>query len=193
MRIETEGSAGSGLEQPANGFGYKAWPWAITSNNQSANPTSGQIQVVGLYVPAGTTLTGVAVDVNAPAAGTKPTGVWVGVADSTGKMLAQSGDLSAPGSGAPFTATGPLALPFSAAYTTPTAGIYYAVELQVGTFGTTQVSLEYLGGNAAASSKPFGSNPAPYGVVTGQTGLPANGSSLPTITVSSGPFWLAFY
>jgi hypothetical protein len=113
-------------------------------------------------------------------AGTTPTNIYVGLADSTGKMVAQSNDLKADTG---WTTTGPQTFSLNATYTVPTDGIYYVVVLANGTWGTTQMALSRT--NSLGNGK-FGSIFVYATGGTGQTALPANGSSI-TLATSGAP------
>ncbi|MDE2472868.1 MAG: hypothetical protein KGL35_30155, partial [Bradyrhizobium sp.] len=89
-------------------------------------------QLLGLY--AGDIVTGVLLRNSLAASGTLPTTVRAGIADSTGKILALSGNLNA-------TVTFPLGacpLAFSATYQVINDGGYYACVVKNGVYGTNE-------------------------------------------------------
>jgi hypothetical protein len=164
------------------GAGYKGWNFLppVGSGTATAQST-GIVYLCALWLPTGTVVTNIVMVVVAAAAGTNPTGFFVGLAGPTGTMVAQSNNLNA--SGGPTT-TGPVAMALNATYTTNTSdsstGLYYGVVLKNGTWGTTQPTMVNGSGPPIATAKPLGANPQTFasGTTTGQTTLPANGSGI---------------
>jgi hypothetical protein len=167
------------VDQLAVALGYVNWNMPIGSAAGGAvGYTSGVVYVVGMFIPLGSTVTNVVLLVNTAAAGTAPTGFFVGLAGPTGTMVAQSNNLAA--AGGPL-AVGPNAMALSATYTASpsdsTTGFFYVAILQNGSWGTTQpLCVVGLQGNGTA----LGSNPRHHatGGTTGLTALPANGQAI---------------
>ena len=117
-------------------------------------------------------------------AGTAPAHIYVGYADTTGKMLAQSNDLAA--SAIWTTANVPAQAPLAASWTVPADGNYNVVFVQVGVWGTTQMTLV----RDVSGSDPGDIAQNPFSGQTLQTELPANGSSLTLSTANGSPLWV---
>jgi hypothetical protein len=168
------------------GLGFKSWAfdWGMTSG--ATAPTAGTIYLRAIPLRAGQKISKVDWITSQQGVGTAPTHIYTGYCDSTGKMLAQSADL---GASSIWTA-GALIVqaPLSAEWTVPADGIYYAVILQVGSWGTTQMTLAKGVSGAAAG----GLGPLPYPTAgTAKTALPANGESLSTPLVTNGlNYWV---
>lgn len=138
---------------------------------------------------AGDVVTGIALKLPVAAAGTAPTTARFGLADSTGKVLVLSGNLNA----ASNWTLGTAAFPFTAPYTVPADGGYYACWVVNGTWGTTQPTVAKCQTANAASFTAFGSNVALGFQWSGQTDLPAVGSSLTVTSGISVPLYTALY
>jgi hypothetical protein len=169
-------------DQLAVSLGYKGYSWnPLTSAVAASALGSGLVELSGLWLPPGTLCTNVVFCAQAAAAGTAPTGFFVGLAGPTGTMVAQSGNLAS--AGGPL-AVGPVPMALTATYTTNASdspsGFYYAVVLQNGAWGTTQPSFIAGAVNPVAASAKLGSNPPPggSGATGAQTALPANGSGI---------------
>lgn len=150
-----------------------------SSFGTSAAPTAGTIYAVALGYRAGQIVTNTLWLSNVAAAGTNATSVFTGICDASGKMLAQSGnDVANVG----WKATGPALItsPLSATWSVPTSGLYYNVFLQVGAWGTTQLTLNRTSGAVTPVSLQL---PQATGG-TSQTVLPANNSSI-TLSATS--------
>lgn len=76
-------------------------------------------------------------------------------------------------------------VPLSTPYTVPTTGGYYFA--LVSKAATTLAQCDYA---QARQANAFGANPPPYGVITGQTDLPASGTINPSSAVST--WWMGF-
>jgi hypothetical protein len=164
----------------AVGLGYVNYNSAPGLHGSATALTSGVVYLVSLFLPYGYLVTNVVLQSTVAAAGTNPTGFFVGLAGPSGVMVAQSANVAA---NAALQATGPVALPLSATYTPgvadSTTGLFYVVVLLNGSWGTTQPTFLRTSG-VAATAKPLGSNPQPFGtgITTAQTALPANGASI---------------
>lgn len=107
-----------------------------------------------VYLYAGEVVTNVNVCVTTAAAGTAPTGLYLGVWDSgTPTCLAATANLASDGR---WTSTGWKANALSAPLTIGTTGVYYLALLENGVFGTTPI--QFASANAtAALGGPIGS------------------------------------
>ena len=159
------------------GFGYKAWNFNPNNGSGGTAPTAGTVYCTGLGLRAGTVITNMLWAPTTGGSGTVPTDIFVGICDSTGKMLVQSAtqkSLSA------WTSSATVAsVPLANTYTVTADGLYYGVFLQVGSWSVTQLALAknvssaWPGGIGGLSTLAFGTG----GTVT-QTALPVNGSSI---------------
>lgn len=153
-------------------LGLQTWGGYPSRLTQSAL-TSQTIYAMAVSLCAGQVVSSVVLWNQVAASGTSPTGFFVGLADSTGKMLVQSSNLNA---STELTAVKDSQLALASSYTVPATGIYYVVILQNGTWGTTNAQLGNHGGSAGVTPNGTAFLYATGG--TGQTALPANGSSL---------------
>ena len=167
----------------------------ITENMHPGAPsgtaafTSQQVNGFLVGLRAGDVVTGIAVRVAVAATGTNPTTVRVGLADSTGKVLVLSGNLNT----SALQATGAAQLAFSAAYTVPTDGGYFALVFVNGTWGTTQPTVIKSGATTAAYSALSGALLPSIGIAA-QSDLPSVGASLSSITTPIGfSPWVGLY
>lgn len=173
------------LRALAFGFVGQNFDPAMATTTQAL--TAGTIYASSIYVPPAITVTNVVFRVLTAAAGAIPTGLFVGLVDANGNLAAQSNNLN---SSAIWTAVGYAQAPLSAPITISDyeGGLYNAVVLQVGAFGTTQPGLART--NDTPSGTPSGV--LPYSTAgTGQTALPAAGS-LVTLSSAGSPhnFWV---
>jgi hypothetical protein len=141
-----------------------------------------------LGLRAGDVITGLVVRVSVAAAGTAPTTVRVGLADATGKILVLSGNLNAASN---FPA-GAAILAFTAPYTVLADGGYYPVLFVSGVWGSTSPTLLNTGVQTATNGA-LGAFAPPGITWTGQTDLPAIGSSVTLSTASVRSFYMGLY
>lgn len=178
----------------ATGLGFVSWNTNIMQVAGGTSPTGGTIYATALYIPPGKVITGIVIPIIVPAAGTKPTGFFVGLCSPT-KMLAQSGDVSG-AAGVPFATSSLNQIAFSSAYTSSindsSLGIYYVLILQVGTWGTTQPQFGRAGSQPGGSERLTGKNPIQATLATGQTALPANNTTI-TLTDSPNQYLMGVY
>lgn len=156
------------------GLGFKSWAFDPNLGSGGTAPTQGTVYVRAIPLRAGQVITNVVLETITAASGTAPTSMFVGLADSTGKMVAQSNDLRA--SGIWTAGAGMVQAPLSGTYTVPADGMYYAVFLQVGAFSVTQPVFEKGVNNSAAAG--VGTTIFGTGATTAQTALPANASNI---------------
>lgn len=182
------------MDPIAPAFGLINYNFNPTISGASTALTSQRIDAVALYIPLGKTVTNINLIVEVAGTSTAPTGFFVGLATptaalgGTGKMVAQSNNLSASGS---LTATGLNAFALNATYTANASdssnGFYYVVILQNGAFGGTNVTFERGNGTnngfGTATTNGFFGN-----IGTGQTALAANGNAV-TFTAGAGIGW----
>lgn len=145
----------------------------------NSSPVSQSAYLLRVPLRQGMAITGLQILIGTAAAGTAPTGIFVGLADTTGKVLVQSGNLN----GTAWTSTGFLNLSFGSTYTVPSDGSYYAFILVNGTWGTTQPTLQRLGGTMIDDTR----------VDARQGGVstpPANNSSFTPANTSVLHFWV---
>lgn len=170
------------------GFGYQSWSFDPNRTSGGTAPTAGTVYLRAIPYRLGQVIAKTCFLPGTAGAGTKPTSIFTGICDSTGKMLAQSANDN--NNAAWTTNVNEVQSPLSASLTITADGLYYHVFLQVGAWGTTQLALaKDVSATAAASlggSVVFGT-----GVTTSQTTLPANGSSIAGgIVVTNGiNFW----
>lgn len=150
-------------------------------------PTAGTAIAGGIWLPGSVTVTNLVVRAGAPAAGTPPTSITGGLIDPHGEMIALTPNLA---SSSMWLGTGLKEMPLSTPITLSDAevGLYYVVFLQVGSFGTTQLSI-----TRAINWGSLGVNgSAMYGSIgTGLGALPAVGTQQ-TLTAGSGSnIWVA--
>ncbi len=183
-----------GFEGPASYYandpvaamlGMQTQNFALALQAASSALTQGTVYLVGVPYRKGQVATNVRFGVAAAAAGAAPTSMVCGLADSTGKMLAQSGELKA--SAIWTSPTAYADAPLAGAYTILSSGLYYHVILQVGAFGVTQPTF-YRG-----SGSPIATAEVKTGATTGQTALPANGATVVGGLSAAGAlrFWAA--
>jgi hypothetical protein len=141
-------------------------------------------EVVGLA--NGELITGIALWNQVAAAGTLPATARFGIADSTGKILAISGNENALAQWAVGINKHPLAAP----YTIPADGLYYLCFVVNGVWGTTQPTPLRVTGGLGAAMVPTPQRTFQWAA---QTDLPAVGSSLTLATGSAVPYYLAAY
>lgn len=171
-------NVGQRVDPLAAALGYINWNYNPAFLLNASNPTSQLVYLCAIWLPPGLNITNVVLNASQGSSGTNPTGFFVGLAGPTGTMLAQSNNLN----GQVFT-LGPNSCPLNATYTTSASdsanGIYYAVVLQNGAWGTTTPTFGRMALGAWAAA-PLGANPQPFGTgaTTGRTTLPANGSGI---------------
>lgn len=141
--------------------------------------------LLGVLVPVqfGTVVSGVAYCIQTAAAGTLPTGVFVGLYDLTGVQLAVSADVKAL---ANWNATGI----FSSAFTTPWVvtqdGAVYACILKNGVYGTTEPQIATMT-TVVGTGQKLGANAARAVTQAAQATMPT-----PATLVANDSFpWLA--
>lgn len=154
-------------------FGLTAETVSLLAAGGTQAVVSQRLYVSSVGLSAGDLISNVCLQITTAAAGTAPTLVKVGIADSAGVMLQQSANLAA---SAIWTASGIVVAPLAAAVPITADGLYNLMYLQNGTWGTTNVTFANSGlGNA---NSQVGSGPKRYRIIGGQTDLPANGVAL---------------
>lgn len=164
-------------------------PFHATVASTATAPATQVVYGVLIGLRAGDVVTGLLMRNQVAAAGTLPTTARAGLADSTGKILALSGNVNALASWA----AGPNAWAFTAPYTVPSDGGYFACFVVNGTWGSTQPTPILVTNVGAAALTAFGTAPPPNFTWTGQTDLPAAGASLTITTGSARTYYLAAY
>lgn len=165
------GRGGALIDIWMDDLGLKSWNWHPQNISTQTAPGTQTIYVIAIPLKAGQIITNVVLDVEIAAVGTVPTSFFVGLCDSTGKMLTQSANLNASAS---LTAQGLRDFAVTS-YTVQANGLYYVVFLKDGVFGTTDVSLGRGGGRDLVN----GTGKRLSGTAgTGQTALPANAANL---------------
>jgi hypothetical protein len=163
------------------GLGFQTWNYPplfdVTANR---TPISQTIYAVAVPYKAGQVVRNIVWNVSTAAAGTNVTGMYVGIADASGNLLAISANTNT-------AAAWPLGLPataLTAPYVIPADGIYYHLLLQNGTFGTTQPTFN----STSLISSTFGSAVIYGSAGTGQSSLGTPGSTQLTL-VGTGTVW----
>lgn len=169
----------------ALGVQFEPYPVAITSGQTA--PTTQTVWGTAVYATAGAVITGIKIRNSTAASGSLPTTARFGLADNTGKILTLSGNVNALTSWA----TGVDAMPFTTLFTLTYSGIYFPCFVVNGTWGTTQPT-PLLGSSSNLGLGADGANPPPAFSWTGQTDLPAVGSSV-TLTSAGRSYYLALY
>lgn len=163
--------------------GLLAEPYPLAQVN--AGRTLPTQALLGVLVPvqAGMVISGVAVCIQTAAAGTLPTGVFLGITDLTGVRLGISADSKAL---ALWNATGLFSFALTTAYSVTTDGAVYACLVKDGVYGTTEPQIATMTA-VTGSGAALGSN-AP-GAVTqaAQTTVPTTA----TWTANASYPWLA--
>ena len=163
--------------------------WAAGSNTLAV-PASGTLRLVGIYLPAGTTISNITF-VTGSTAGATITHVWCGLYDSSRNQLATTTDntLTPAISGSALTASTAYTTAISttaagaaSSYTTLYSGTYYVGILVAGT--TMPTFTGYGGVNALLTG--LGSSPLTGSSDTAQTTPPAFAHQATTITALSG-------
>lgn len=172
-----------------NAVGVLSEPFPGVIINNTNTPTSQAANGVMVGLRAGDVVTGVLLRIQTAAAGTLPTLSRFGLADSTGKILALSNDLSA----VINWSVGPATFPFTAPYTVLTDGGYFACFLVNGTWGTTQPLLGRLSGAQPNCMLARGAFAPPNFVLPTQTDLPAIGASIAIGSGANVTFYIAVY
>lgn len=171
----------------AQALGLISWSYEPQVAAVQLAPTSQTIFFSSVWLPAGVAVGNLVFGVTVAAVAPTPTSVVVGIADSAGVMVAQSGELKA---STKWLALGFAKVPLAASYSPPTAGYYRLLFLQNGTFTTplqlTNRTIATVGATKGdLSFEPWGT------AGTAATALPANGSSLSSIALNSQEIWMA--
>lgn len=159
------------------GLGITSETYRITHGTGFAALTSQQIVCGLLALLEGDTVTNIILEVAIAAAGTSPTTMRIGLADSAGVMLAVSANENA----AATWPTGFKAIAMGTPYPVTTSGVYYCCIIQNGAFGTTNPSWAQASSTAPKTSSPIGSGKGAYKWQNTQTDLPIVGNSLTLI------------
>ena len=133
----------------------------------------------------GDVVANVIASITTAAAGAVPTLIRLGLADSTGKMLAVTADVK---SDAQWTALGLGVFPLSAAYTVPADGLFYLCIIEVGAFGGTPLQVRRQ--STAGSLPALTGGKLMMAAQTGLTDLPTVGNSLTLGAPSSNAIYL---
>lgn len=163
----------------AQALGLQSWNMGPGVGTTSQSITAGTIYTSGLHLPGGVTASNIVLKPFTAGAGTAPTGIYVGLIDPSGNVRAVSANEAALSG---WKATGLVEVPLSAPFTVSNyeSGWHQVMFLQVGSWGTTQMSLiraTNWGGVGVNGVLAYGT------AGTGQSGLPAVGSSA---TIVSG-------
>lgn len=161
---------------------------ALLSNGNSALTTQ-SVYGFPFGLKAGTTVNGIMLRNATAAAGTLPTTARFGLADSSGKIVARSGNLNALANWA----VGPMPFVFSSAYTIPYDGTWIGCFIVNGTWSVTQPTPVRQTGLQTAAMGAFASTLAPHFTWTGQTDLPAVDASLTMSGAAQFSYYVALY
>ena len=172
--IESSMTPVSQKDLMAQAFGILTQNADLGSASNTTVPTAGTMYATAIWVPGGATINNLLSLVGTAGVGTAPTAIFGGLADWSGHVVAQSDNLA---SNAMWTSIGLATIPLvEAPYTVSTeeAGLYYALFLQVGAFGTTPMALRRptsWGGLAPNGVLGYGT------AGTGLSALPADGTA----------------
>lgn len=163
--------------------GLLSEPYALAQVN--AGRTMPTQALLGVLQPVlfGTTVSGVAVCIQTAAAGTLPTGVFVGLYDLTGVQLAVSADVKAL---ANWNTTGLFSFAFSTPWVVTADGAAYACILKNGVYGTTEPQIATMTA-VVGSGQKLGANAAGGVTQAGQATMPT-----PAVFAANDSYpWLA--
>jgi hypothetical protein len=169
------------------GLGLLSQTWNVQAPGTQSVLTSGTIYCCAAGFRSGDVVTNMLCSVATAGAGTAPTLIRQGVADSTGKMLAVTADTHA---SAVWTALGLVSVALSAPLTIPGTGLYYLCFIEVGAFGTTPMQLR-AAGNSGGGPGAVAGFPRALAAQAGQTDLPAVNASLTLGGGGTIGFWQA--
>lgn len=164
----------------ARALGLKAWSHDPTLIGAGTAPVAGTRYSTGIALDSGDTVTNLLFNIAVAGAGTAPTGIYVGLHD-TATMLAVSANLK---DSAQWIGVGYAVAALAAPFTVPSTGLYYAQIIQVGAWGTTQMTLNRTGNFSGLLP---GSVYGHAALGTGQTALASVGAS-PGVFTTTGTF-----
>lgn len=147
--------------------------------------TSQLVQGVTVGLRQGDVITNLATCVTVAASGTAPTTLRLGIADSTGVMLAVTANTTA----AATWVLGIVSLALTANLTVSADGVYYVVIVQNGAFSVTNPSFARIAAVDATQNAAIGAAPKRAFQWAGQTDLPAVSSPLTLTTSTVTSFW----
>lgn len=183
----------SGQGTPRDQLGRTAAGVLVESGNSTlyttgTAPVSQSVYGTLLGLRGGDIVTGIALRNNTAAAGSLPTTARFGIADSTGKILALSGNDTA----LALWPTGANPHALAAPYTVLADGGYFACFVVNGVWGTTPPTpIRQTGSGLIAGA--LGSAAPEAFVWTGQTDLPIVGNSMTITTAATLGYYIAFY
>lgn len=172
----------------AQSLGFQAWNYNPGIVGNTSALVAGTVYATGIYLAGGVVVTNIDFIISTAAAGTDPTGVYVGLVDPSGNVRAVSNNVGGL-AGWKSANLGFVRAPLSAPFTVSPAetGLWYAMLLQVGSWGTTQPvfkrGLDWVGGgiNGALAYGTLG---------TLQTALPAVGSVVTLSNAATPHNWI---
>lgn len=187
---ETDTSSRKDAMNVAAGMLTENFPYEGISASTAPTPGTITKHLVGLN--SGDTVAKINLAVVTPGAGTVPTLFKAGLANSTGSILAVTGNEKA---NVGLITTGILQLSLAVPYAVSVTGGYYLVLLQVGTWGTTNMTLGRMGTIAASGlSAPLSGGLRRVAIGgNAQTDLPAVSGSLPSngTPATTNLFWVS--
>jgi hypothetical protein len=171
----------------AQAFGLIAQNMRIDNATSTNALTAGTINAAGIWLPGSITVTNIVYRLTTAGAGAAPTGMYVGLVDPHGDVIAVSNNLA---SSSVWTGVGMREVPLSAPVTLSDSevGLYYAMLLQVGSFGTTQPVFArgiLWGGSGVNGALAYGA------MGTGVSALPAVGSQATIVSAGGLNLWVA--
>lgn len=172
MTVPAAASVFTGKPAPATiaaiSRGLLAEPYPLAQVNASRTLATQALLGVLVPVQAGMTISGVAVCIETAAAGTDPTGVFLGITDLTGVRLGITADSKA---AAGWAATGIVSFALTTAYTVTADGAVFACIVKNGTYSVTEPKIATMTA-VTGSGKAFGSNAPGAATQAAQTTVP---------------------
>lgn len=164
-----------------SGLGVVSWNGDPHLHGSAATaPTSQLGYAMSVPYRAGQVVTNLGFHVSTAAAGTVPTGIFVGLCNLTTILM----DSANKASDTAWTTLGLRQVALSSAYTIPSDGLYYHLFLQNGVFGTTPLQL----GRTANVQNQISGGWFFATIGSGLTALPAVAASAGTFTASGQNF-----
>lgn len=156
-------------------LGIISEPYRLAGVTGTGAITSQQITCALIGLLSADVVTNIVVCLSTAGVGTAPTLIRLGLATTSGTILAVTADVHASSA---FTSTGFAVIPLTSPYTVTSTAGYYACILENGAFGTTPMALYGTATAAAQVAFSLSSNPTPYASQNSQSDLPGVSSSM---------------
>lgn len=168
----------------ALGLHGQAWPYDNVNTGSVPVDSTGYFSLTGFL--QGDVVTNIAVGVHGLAAGTAPTGIYLGLFDKTGTALATTANVA---SSSLWKTTRLIAtFAISAPYTILSSDGYYLAFVKVGVFGTTDLNLALGSSATELTTNPISGFVAATRAQAGRTDLSTNA----TLGASSVNYWMGW-